>query len=101
MLKLSRQFDEGTAGAATRTVALSMVTLFLAACGGGDGVQIGTGEDPDPVVVDFPIAYIKSPLPTDDSLNQTRDLWHLYATAHKIHQPWSYYAVDFQLHQIG
>ncbi len=46
---------------------MSMVTLILAACGGGDGVQIGTGEDPDPVVVDFPIAYIKSPLPTDDN----------------------------------
>ncbi len=44
-----------------------MVTLFITACGGGDGVQIGTGQDRDPVVVDFPIAYIKSPLPVDDN----------------------------------
>jgi hypothetical protein len=41
--------------------------VMLAACGGsGDGVSIGTGQDQDPVVVDFPIAYVKSPLPVDD-----------------------------------
>ena len=33
----------------------------------GDGVQIGTGQSPDPVVIDFPIAYIKAPLPVDDN----------------------------------
>ena len=66
MFKLYRQFEEGPARWATRTVALSMATLMFAACESGDGVQIGTGEDADPVVVDFPIAYIKAPLPTDD-----------------------------------
>lgn len=40
-------------------------TALLAACGGGDGVSIGSGQDADPVVIDFPIAYIKSPIPTD------------------------------------
>ncbi|MBT8101760.1 MAG: PD40 domain-containing protein [Gammaproteobacteria bacterium] len=48
-------------------VALSLACVFLAACSKGDGVQIGTGQDPDPVIIDFPIAYIKSPLPVDDN----------------------------------
>ncbi len=50
---------------AARTVALSLAACALAACSKGDGVQIGTGQSPDPVVVDFPIAYIKSPIPVD------------------------------------
>ncbi len=42
--------------------------LAVSGCGGSDGDQIGiaTGQDPDPVVVDVPIAYIKRPLPVDD-----------------------------------
>ena len=67
MFKLSRQSEEGTARLVTRTVALSLATLMFVACESGDGVQIGTGEDADPVVVDFPIAYIRAPLPTDDN----------------------------------
>jgi hypothetical protein len=36
---------------------------MLAACGGSDGsVGVGTGQDPDPVALDFPIAYTKGPL---------------------------------------
>ncbi|RLC55718.1 MAG: hypothetical protein DRI30_07085, partial [Chloroflexi bacterium] len=56
-------------------VVLSMVSILIAACSKGDGVQIGTGQDPDPVVIDFPIAYIKSPLPVDDNgVFQQQDL---------------------------
>ncbi|MDH3777782.1 MAG: hypothetical protein OES59_03085, partial [Gammaproteobacteria bacterium] len=51
----------------TRTVALSLACFAIAACSKGEGVQLGTGQDPDPVVIDFPIAYIKSPIPTDDN----------------------------------
>ncbi len=40
--------------------------VLLGACGGGDGVSVGSGQDQDPVIVDFPIAYIKVPLPVDD-----------------------------------
>jgi hypothetical protein len=37
--------------------------VLITACGGGDGsVGIGTGQDPDPVALDFPIAYTKGPL---------------------------------------
>ena len=54
-------------------VALSMASILIAAC--SDGVQLGTGQDADPVVVDFPIAYIRSPLPTDDNgVFQQQDL---------------------------
>jgi len=38
-------------------------------------VQLGTGQDPDPVVIDFPIAYIRAPLPVDDNgVFQQQDL---------------------------
>jgi len=67
MIRLSRQSKKGITAKATRTVALSIVAATFVACGGGDGVQIGTGQDPDPVVIDFPIAYIKSPVPVDDN----------------------------------
>ena len=54
---------------------LSLASIAIAACSKGDGVQIGTGQTPDPVVIDFPIAYIKSPLPTDDNgVFQQQDL---------------------------
>jgi hypothetical protein len=43
-------------------------TLLFAACGGG-GVSIGGGQDPDPVILDFPIAYVRAPLPVDANGN--------------------------------
>ena len=73
MHKLSQQTENGIARKLTRMVVLSMVSIVLAAC--SDGVQLGTGQDPDPVVIDFPIAYIKSPLPVDDNgVFQQQDL---------------------------
>ena len=75
MNKLSQQAENGILKSVTRTVALSAAAILLAACGGGDGVSIGTGQDPDPVVIDFPIAYIKAPIPTDDNgVFQQQDL---------------------------
>jgi hypothetical protein len=50
-----------------RMIALSLACVMLVACSRGEGVQLGTGQNADPVVVDFPIAYIKAPLPTDDN----------------------------------
>ena len=52
-----------------RIAALIAAAAIAAACSQGDGVSIGTGQDPDPVVVDFPIAYIRAPIPTDDNGN--------------------------------
>ena len=58
-----------------RIAALISAGAIAAACSQGDGVSIGTGQDADPVVVDFPIAYIRAPIPTDDDGNfQQEDL---------------------------
>jgi hypothetical protein len=46
---------------------ISMAAVFAACDGANQGVQIGTGQNPDPVVVDFPIAYVKQPIPVDDN----------------------------------
>lgn len=75
MRSLSQQLKNGIAQSVTRTVALTIVAVALVACSKGDGVQIGTGQTADPVVIDFPIAYIKAPLPTDDNgVFQQQDL---------------------------
>jgi hypothetical protein len=50
-----------------RFAALIAVAAAIAACSQGDGVSIGTGQDSDPVVIDFPIAYIRAPIPVDDN----------------------------------
>jgi hypothetical protein len=46
---------------------LSLAAFALAGCATGhDGdVNIGGGQSPDPVVLDIPIAYVRSPLPAD------------------------------------
>jgi len=75
MNKLSRLTENGFAESVTRMVALLIASISIAACSSGDGVQIGTGQSRDPVIIDFPIAYIKSPLPTDDNgVFQQQDL---------------------------
>jgi hypothetical protein len=70
-----RRPGTGIAAKAAKTAALAALCVAAVACSKGDGVQIGTGQDPDPVVVDFPIAYIRSPLPVDDNgVFQQQDL---------------------------
>jgi len=41
---------------------LSALLLGIAACSGDGGTGVGSGQAPDPVAVDFPIAYTKGPL---------------------------------------
>ena len=66
MTRQKRQ--EGSLAAVTRVTALLSLTALFAACDGANqGVQIGNGQNPDPVVVDFPIAYIKAVVPEDDN----------------------------------
>lgn len=50
---------------------VTCVTLAIAGCGGGSGggVEIGDGQEPDPVVVDYPLVYVKRPLVVDDEGN--------------------------------
>ncbi|HEX5788133.1 MAG TPA: hypothetical protein VFY03_08130 [Woeseiaceae bacterium] len=58
----------GFPGIALRSAGVFACALAILACDGANqGVQIGDGQSPDPVVVDFPIAYVRTPVPTDDN----------------------------------
>ncbi|MGI9324733.1 MAG: hypothetical protein ACR2PZ_05900 [Pseudomonadales bacterium] len=52
-------------------VAALVCAGLLVGCGGGSDTGssngLGGGQDPDPVLVDFPIAYVKRPLLVDDN----------------------------------
>jgi Tol biopolymer transport system component len=68
MNRKSRQIkDASTRPAWMLAATISMVALVAACDGANQGVQIGTGQNPDPVVIDFPIAYVKQPIPVDDN----------------------------------
>ena len=63
---LSQYIRERSGTIAIRAVTSLIAMLVIAACGGsGDGISIGSGQDADPVIIDFPIAYIRAPLPVD------------------------------------
>ena len=54
-----------------KSVGLLLAVAALAACtssDGGSGASPGGGQSPDPVVLDFPIAYVKRPVPTGNAL---------------------------------
>ena len=68
MNRQTRHFKDVSLRPALKLAALISVAAIFAACDGANqGVQIGTGQDRDPVVIDFPIAYVKQPLPLDDN----------------------------------
>jgi len=68
MNRKSRQIKDASAQPAVKLAAMISVAFLFAACDGANqGVQIGTGQNPDPVVIDFPIAYVKQPIPVDDN----------------------------------
>ncbi|MDH3351996.1 MAG: hypothetical protein OEM51_10640, partial [Gammaproteobacteria bacterium] len=67
MSSIARQIMDEIVNRGFRSAALLVSALAIVACSQGDGVSIGTGQDPDPVIVDFPIAYIRAPIPTDDN----------------------------------
>ena len=49
---------------------LLVLMTLVSACGTGEGdVGLASGQGSDPVFVDFPIAYVKRPLPLDDQGN--------------------------------
>jgi len=68
MNRASLTRKEGSFDGARRMAGVLSLSVVLAACDGANqGVQIGDGQSPDPVVIDFPIAYVRAPLPLDDN----------------------------------
>ena len=53
--------------------AINVFTLALLGCGGGGGGVTSSNQDPDPVVVDLPIAFVSRTLPADDNGNLVPD----------------------------
>ena len=47
-----------------------LLALVAGGCGGGGGVGTGSGQSPDPIVLDFPIAYVKRTVPTGPVMQQ-------------------------------
>jgi hypothetical protein len=77
MSRFSRQTLKQTALRKATFALLPLLSILVSACGGGqpDGISIGSGQDPDPVIVDFPIAYIRAPVPVDgNGMFEQRDL---------------------------
>ncbi|MFZ2508517.1 MAG: hypothetical protein WAW79_08620, partial [Steroidobacteraceae bacterium] len=58
----------------SRMLRLAAIALTSVGCATGhDGdINIGSGQQPDPVVLDFPVAYVKGPLP--DGTEDLREL---------------------------
>lgn len=73
---MSKETGSATSARAGGFALLIAASVFLAACGSGDGsVGVGQGQQPDPVAPDFPIAYTKGPLfDEDDELQMPTDL---------------------------
>ncbi len=68
MNRQSRHAKKGFLRPAVHAAVVLSWAAALAACDGANqGVQIGDGQSPDPVAVDFPIAYVRTPVPTDDN----------------------------------
>lgn len=55
---------------AARCLGFAIASILIASCGGGSGGGgSNSGQAPDPVVVDLPIAYIQRPIPVDENDN--------------------------------
>ncbi len=77
---MSEQRESAASHAMRRGVHGLVATALLgavAACSPGGNVDIGSGQDRDPVAADFPMAYIKRTAPAPmqlDSLTELRDV---------------------------
>jgi len=74
--------DAATAASSRRNASALLGAMALACMGllsacssgsGGDDVTIGSGQTTDPVTVDFPVFYVKRPVPAADADNVETD----------------------------
>jgi hypothetical protein len=73
----SRDAADGRRLVGVRRCAALLAGAALTACtsGGGSGAGPAGGQSPDPVVLDFPVAYVKRPVPEAQDLSpDARDL---------------------------
>ena len=57
-------------------LAVAIAASVLAACGSGGGgtdVTIGSGQNQDPVTLDFPVFYVKRPVPDPENDEMMED----------------------------
>src|ERR1700755_1829415 len=67
MMKAQRR----NANAVTRAACLCASLTLLVSCSGSNGsIDPGGGQSPDPATVDFPIFYVKRPVPMNPSADQ-------------------------------
>ena len=52
--------------AGLRTMLVGLLLPALVSCGGDSGISLGDGQSPDPVVIDYPIFYVKRQVPLDN-----------------------------------
>jgi len=67
MNTLARLYTPAPVGAGYKLFALALLVAMLFGCGGDSGIDVGSGQSADPVVVDYPLFYVKRPLPLDDN----------------------------------
>ncbi|MEP4888465.1 MAG: hypothetical protein ABJV04_00435 [Aliiglaciecola sp.] len=71
---MPRSFNHITTGLIRKAVFLTVICAFVSSCG-SDDLLVTSSQEPDPVVLDIPIAYVKRALPLDeDGLLITDDL---------------------------
>ena len=77
-------------------IAVAATCSVLAACSSGSGgtdVTIGSGQNQDPVTLDFPVFYVKRPVPTEeeqeDLVDDARALrrFQIAPTCHALPRP--------------
>ncbi len=62
----ARTEKDSSAVSLRKLLSLALVPVAFAACSSDNGVSLGDGQQADPVVVDFPIAYVRAPIPLDE-----------------------------------
>jgi hypothetical protein len=67
---LTRITKPKPSGAGLKIVLVQLSLLLLWGCGGDSGIDIGSGQSADAVVLDYPLFYVKRPVSVDETGQQ-------------------------------